>query len=72
MTAKSQLTSAELLTHFDPDKKLILSCNASPYGVLAVLATNWKMGQTDLLPMLPAHWHLLRENTHRLKSKGWQ
>ena len=37
-TAKSQLTSADLLTHFDPDKKMILSCDASPYGVGAVLA----------------------------------
>ena len=36
-TAKSQVTSADLLMHFDPDKKLILSCDASPYGVGVVL-----------------------------------
>ena len=29
------------------------------------------MGQTDRLPMLIAHWHLLRDNTHRLKRKGF-
>ena len=37
-TAKSQLTLADLLTHFDPDRKLIMSCDASPYGLGAVLA----------------------------------
>ena len=36
--AKKQLTSQKLLVHFDPDKALILSCDASPYGVGAVLS----------------------------------
>ena len=36
-TAKSRLI-ADLLIHFDPDKKLILSCDASPYGLGAVLS----------------------------------
>ena len=36
--AKSQLTSTKLLVHFDLDKELVLSCEASPYGVGAVLA----------------------------------
>ena len=35
---KSQLTSECLLTHFDPQKPLIIACDASPYGVGAVLS----------------------------------
>ena len=37
-TAKSRITAADLLIHFDPDKKLILPCDASPYGLGAVLS----------------------------------
>ena len=37
-TVKSQLTSDCLLVHFDPQKPLILACDASPYGVGAVLS----------------------------------
>eukprot|EP00731_Ephydatia_muelleri_P017482 Em0010g580a len=36
--AKSQLTSDVLLVHFDPSKKIALSCDASPYGIGAVLS----------------------------------
>ena len=35
---KSQLTSDCLLVHFDPQKPLILACDASPYGVGAVMS----------------------------------
>ena len=35
---KSTLTSTQLLAHFDPEKDLIISCNASPYVGGAVLA----------------------------------
>ena len=35
---KQQLMSAEVLVHFNPELPLILSCDASPYGVGAVLA----------------------------------
>ena len=36
--AKSQLTSPCLLVHFDPERELLLACDASPYGVGAVLS----------------------------------
>ena len=35
---KQQLTSSELLMHFNPKEKLLLSCDASPYGIGAVLS----------------------------------
>ena len=37
-SAKSALTSDSLLVHYDPEKQLILACDASPYGVGAVLS----------------------------------
>ena len=42
--AKTQLVSQQLLVHFDPDKDLVLSCDASPYGVGAVLSHKFEDG----------------------------
>ena len=43
--SKSMLTSSCILTHYDPTKPLILACDASPYGVGAVLSH--KLGEDE-------------------------
>ena len=45
---KSQLTSSPVLMHFDPEKEIILSCDASPYGVGAVLSHQTEEGERPI------------------------
>ena len=41
---KELLHSAKLLVHYDPEKDIVLSCDASPYGLGAVLSHVMKNG----------------------------
>ena len=46
--AKQHLASPPLLVHFDPEKPLVLSCDASPYGVGAVLSHSIDGGEQPI------------------------
>ena len=53
------LTSDCLLVHYDLKKKLILACDASPYGVVAVLTHRDEMGQEHPITFAShtLNWH---------------
>ena len=42
---KEMLEAAPVLTHYDPSKPMVLSCDASPYGMGAVLSHISDSGQ---------------------------
>ena len=43
--ARKQLTSDRVLVHYDPSMALVLACDASPYGLGAVLSHQFEDGQ---------------------------
>ncbi len=53
-TAKVALTSDKTLAHFDPEKRFILACDASPYGLRVVLSHKFEDGMEKPKPIAHA------------------
>ena len=63
LETKKQLRAENLLTHYDPSNKLLLACDASPYGIGAVLSHCLQDG-TDQPIAYAAHYPRQREDMH--------
>ena len=68
-TSKDLLTADKFLTHFDPTLKLSLMCDASAYGVGAVLAHVMPDGSEK--PIGPVHSIKQRETTRSWRKRGY-
>ena len=70
-TASKQFASSQVLVHFDPTLELILSCDASAYGVGAVLSHRYPDGSEKPVAFASRTLTSARQGTLRLRKKGW-
>ena len=57
--AKNSLTADSLLVHYDPNRELILACDASPYSVGAVLSHRMDNGTERPIALSPCREEIL-------------
>ena len=73
--AKDALSSDTLLIHYDPEKKLILTCDASPDGVGAVLSHQCENGDRPIAfasrSLNPAEKNYSQLDREGLKHNLW-
>ncbi|KAL3193785.1 hypothetical protein MRX96_000081 [Rhipicephalus microplus] len=68
--SKELITKAPLLVHFDPAKPVVLTVDASLYGVGAVLAHREKTGQERLISFASRRLHAAEQRYSHLDKEG--
>ena len=68
--AKEALQSSTLLVHYDGSKPLILACNASPYGVGAVLLHKFEDGSEKPIGFASRTLSAAEKNYSQLDKKA--
>jgi hypothetical protein len=70
LEAKTQLTSQCLLVHFDPQQRVVLSCDASPYGIGAVLSHEFPDGSEKPIAFASKSLSVAEKKYSQLEKEG--
>ena len=68
---KAKLASHEVLAHYDPQLLIKLDCDASAYGVGAVLSHQYSNGQERPIAYASRTLSSAEKTILRLRKKGW-